>query len=65
MHHGRIVKRTSDGGVIEFRRVVDAVRCAIEIQRAMVGAMPGHADKRVVFRIGVHVGDVVDEATAT
>ena len=35
-HHGRIVKRTGDGSIVEFRSVVDAVRCAIEVQRAMV-----------------------------
>jgi adenylate cyclase len=36
VHHGRLVKRTGDGLIIEFRSVVDAVRCAIEVQRAMV-----------------------------
>ena len=36
VHHGRIVKRTGDGSIIEFRSVVDAVNCAIEVQRAMV-----------------------------
>ena len=39
VHHGRIVKRTGDGSVVEFRSVVDAVRCAIEVQRAMVGSI--------------------------
>ena len=39
VHHGRIVKRTGDGSVIEFRSVVDAVNCAIEVQRAMVGSI--------------------------
>jgi TolB-like protein/class 3 adenylate cyclase len=63
VHHGRIVKRTGDGGVIEFRSVVDAVNCAIEIQRAMVERNAGVAsDKRIEFRIGVHIGDVVEES---
>ena len=39
VHHGRVVKRTGDGSIIEFRSVVDAVRCAIEVQRAMVGSI--------------------------
>src|SRR5271169_3106262 len=65
-HHGRIVKRTGDGSIIEFRSVVDAVRCAIEIQRAMVERNAEVApDKRIEFRIGIHLGDVVEEATAT
>ena len=36
LHHGRVVKRTGDGGIVEFRSVVDAVRCAIEVQNGMV-----------------------------
>ena len=63
MHRGRIVKRTGDGSVIEFRSVVDAVRCAIEVQHAMVERNAGVAlDKRIEFRIGIHLGDVVEEA---
>ena len=63
MHHGRIVKRTGDGSIIEFRSVVDAVNCAIEVQRAMVERNAGVApDKRIEFRVGVHLGDVVEEA---
>jgi adenylate cyclase len=63
VHHGRIVKRTGDGSVIEFRSVVDAVRCAIEMQHAMVERNAGVAlEKRIVFRIGVHLGDVVEES---
>jgi len=63
VHHGRIVKRTGDGSVIEFRSVVDAVRCAIELQNAMVERNAGvPEDRRIVFRIGIHVGDVVEEA---
>ena len=63
VHHGRIVKRTGDGSVIEFRSVVDAVRCALEVQHAMVERNAGlPEDRRIVFRIGVHLGDVVEES---
>ena len=62
VHHGRIVKRTGDGSIIEFRSVVDAVNCAIEIQRAMVERNAEVApDKRIEFRIGIHLADVVEE----
>jgi TolB-like protein/class 3 adenylate cyclase len=62
LHHGRVVKRTGDGILIEFRSVVDAVRCAIEMQIGMVernGGLP--PDRRIDFRIGIHAGDVVEE----
>jgi class 3 adenylate cyclase len=63
VHHGRVVKRTGDGSIIEFRSVVDAVNCAIEVQRAMVERNAEVApDKRIEFRIGIHVGDVVEES---
>jgi adenylate cyclase len=63
VHNGRVVKRTGDGSIIEFRSVVDAVRCAIELQNAMVERNAGAPeDRRIVFRIGIHVGDVVEEA---
>jgi adenylate cyclase len=63
VHHGRIVKRTGDGSVIEFRSVVDAVRCAMEVQHAMVERNAGVAlEKRIAFRIGIHLGDVVEES---
>jgi TolB-like protein/class 3 adenylate cyclase len=63
VHHGRIVKRTGDGSIVEFRSVVDAVNCAIEVQRAMVERNVGVApDKRIEFRIGIHLGDVVEES---
>ena len=63
VHHGRVVKRTGDGSIVEFRSVVDAVRCAIEVQRAMVERNAGVApDKRIEFRIGIHLGDVVEES---
>ncbi|HZZ25540.1 MAG TPA: adenylate/guanylate cyclase domain-containing protein [Roseiarcus sp.] len=62
-YHGRIVKRTGDGLIAEFRSVVDAVRCAVEVQTAMVERNAGvAADKRVQFRVGIHLGDVVEEA---
>ncbi len=63
VHHGRIVKRTGDGSVIEFRSVVDAVRCAIELQNAMVERNAGvPSERRIEFRVGIHVGDVVEES---
>jgi adenylate cyclase len=63
VHHGRVVKRTGDGAIVEFRSVVDAVNCAIEVQRAMVERNVGVApDKRIEFRIGIHLGDVVEES---
>ena len=63
MHHGRIVKRTGDGSIVEFRSVVDAVRCAIEVQNAMVERNAGvPEDRRIEFRIGIHLGDVVEES---
>ena len=62
-HHGRIVKRTGDGFLIEFRSVVDAVRCAIEVQSGLIERNAGvPEDRRIQFRIGVHLGDVVEEA---
>jgi adenylate cyclase len=63
VHHGRIVKRTGDGSIIEFRSVVDAVRCAIEVQTGMVERNAGvPEDRRIEFRIGIHLGDVVEES---
>ena len=63
VHHGRVVKRTGDGALVEFRSVVDAVRCAVEIQEAMVERNAGvPADRRIEFRIGIHLGDVVEES---
>jgi adenylate cyclase len=62
-HHGRIIKRTGDGSIIEFRSVVDAVRCALEVQTGMVERNAGLSpERRIEFRIGVHLGDVVEEA---
>ena len=63
VHNGRIVKRTGDGAIVEFRSVVDAVRCAIEIQNGMVERNAGlPEDRRIDFRVGIHLGDVVEEA---
>ena len=63
LHHGRVVKRTGDGVLIEFRSVVDAVRCAIEVQNGMVDRNAGlPPEQRIEFRIGVHLGDVVEES---
>ena len=63
VHNGRVVKRTGDGAIVEFRSVVDAVRCAIEIQNAMVERNTGvPEERRIEFRIGVHLGDVVEES---
>jgi adenylate cyclase len=62
VHKGRVVKRTGDGAIVEFRSVVDAVRCAIEVQNAMAERNSGvPEDQRIEFRIGVHLGDVVEE----
>ena len=63
VHSGRVVKRTGDGILVEFRSVVDAVRCAIEVQNAMVernAGVPG--DRQIEFRIGIHLGDIVEES---
>src|SRR5579871_5789562 len=63
VHKGRVVKRTGDGAIVEFRSAVDAVRCAIEIQNAMVERNAGvPEERRIVFRMGVHAGDVVEES---
>ena len=63
VHHGRIVKRTGDGSLIEFRSVVDAVRCAIEVQNGMVERNAGlPPERRIEFRVGIHLGDVVEES---
>jgi adenylate cyclase len=52
-----------DGSIIEFRSVVDGVRCALEVQTGMVERNAGLApERRIEFRIGIHLGDVVEEA---
>ncbi len=61
--NGRVFKRTGDGALVEFRSVVEAVRCAITVQNAMLERNVGMpADQRIVFRIGIHLGDVVEES---
>ena len=61
-HHGRVVKNTGDGAIAEFASVVDAVRCADEIQRGMAEQnIDVPQDKRIELRIGIHVGDIIIE----
>jgi adenylate cyclase len=62
VHNGRIVKRMGDGAIVEFRSVVDAVRCAIEVQNRMHERNAGVPDdQKIQFRVGIHLGDVVEE----
>ena len=62
-HRGRIVKTTGDGMLVEFASVVDAVRCAVEVQRGIFARnAETPKDKRITFRIGVNLGDVIAEA---
>ncbi len=59
-HRGRIVKHTGDGALVEFGSVVDAVRCALDVQRIIRARNAGlPQDRRIEFRIGVNVGDVI------
>jgi adenylate cyclase len=59
-HRGRIVKTTGDGMLVEFASVVDAVRCAVDVQRGMVERSAGvPQEKRIEFRIGINVGDII------
>jgi adenylate cyclase len=61
-HRGRIVKTTGDGLLVEFASVVDAVRCAVEVQREMAVRNAGvPADRRIEFRMGINVGDIIVE----
>jgi TolB-like protein/class 3 adenylate cyclase len=61
-HHGRIVKTTGDGLLVEFPSVVDAVRCAVEVQQAMAERKTGiEADNRIELRIGINLGDIIVE----
>ena len=62
-HHGRVVKNTGDGAIAEFASVVDAVRCADEIQRGMAEQnIDVPQDRRIELRIGIHIGDIIIEA---
>ena len=59
-HHGRIVRNIGDGMLVEFASVVDAVACAVKIQRSMVRRNAGISpEKQIVFRIGINVGDII------
>src|SRR6516164_7149795 len=61
-HYGRIVKNTGDGLIAEFPSVVDAVRCAVEMQRGMIDREPELPEERHIrFRIGINLGDVIAE----
>src|SRR5246500_5355583 len=61
-HRGRIVKNTGDGFLAEFASVVDAVRCAVEVQRGMIDREPEMPDdRRIRLRIGINLGDVIAE----
>jgi class 3 adenylate cyclase len=63
VHRGRVVKRTGDGAIVEFRSVVDAVRCAIELQHGLAERNAGlPTERRIDFRVGIHLGDVVEES---
>src|ERR1700756_338362 len=59
-HHGRIVKTTGDGMLVEFASVIDAVTCSVAIQRGMIrrnADVP--EDTRILFRVGINVGDII------
>ena len=62
-HHGRIVKNTGDGMLVEFASVVDAVRCAVAMQQGMAerNSRVVAADNRIEFRVGIHQGDIIVE----
>src|SRR5271166_4062669 len=63
VHNGRVVKRTGDGAIVEFRSVVEAVRCAVEVRSGLAERNVGvPADKRIEARVGIHLGDVVEKA---
>ncbi len=62
-HNGRLVKRTGDGAIVEFRSVVEAVRCAMEVRAGLAEHNAGLPDdQRIEARVGIHLGDVVEEA---
>ena len=63
VHNGRVVKRTGDGALVAFHSVVDAVRCAVEVQNGMAERNMGvPCERRIEYRIGIHLGDVVEES---
>src|SRR5262249_24755128 len=62
-HRGRVVKNTGDGLLAEFPSVIDAVRCAVEVQRGMIDRnAETPEDKRITFRVGINLGDVIAES---
>src|SRR5271165_5432053 len=62
-HNGRVFKRTGDGFLVEFRSVTEAARCAVGLQAKMPERNAGlPSDRRIEFRIGVHLGDIIEEA---
>ena len=62
-HGGRVVKRMGDGVIVEFRSVVEAVRCAIEVTKGLAERNAGvPTDRRIEVRTGIHLGDVIEEA---
>jgi hypothetical protein len=62
-HGGRVVKRTGDGLIVEFRSIVDSVRCAMKSLNGMIEHNAGlPPDQRIEFRVGIHLGDVVQES---
>lgn len=61
-HRGRIIKTTGDGMLVEFASAVDAVRCAVEVQRGMIERnVTVPPEERIEFRVGIHVGDVIED----
>jgi class 3 adenylate cyclase len=61
-HRGRIVKTTGDGMLVEFASVVDALRCAVEVQRGMTERNAEVSpDKRIEFRVGINIGDIIED----
>src|SRR3979490_381908 len=61
-HRGKIIKTTGDGMLVEFASVVDAVRCAVEVQRGMSERNArASVDKRIEFRVGINRGDIIIE----
>jgi adenylate cyclase len=63
-YHGRIVRTTGDGLLVEFASVVDAVRCAVEVQRELAERNdPLPIDQRIEFRIGINLGDIINDGT--
>jgi adenylate cyclase len=63
VHNGRLVKRTGDGAVVEFRSVVEAVRSAMEVQSGLAERNAGLTpERRIEVRVGIHLGDVVEES---